>query len=79
MIRKLPRHCLGGFVVFQEKFYRTEVVFEDKNFQFLSSKTTSVLKTLFVKVDYTNYAMLRQFAFREIFGHEYPPSVSRRF
>ena len=23
-------------------FFRTEVVFEDKNFQFLSSKTTSV-------------------------------------
>ena len=30
----------------QEKPYRTEVVFEDKNFQFLSSKTTSVLKIL---------------------------------
>ena len=28
----------------QEKTYRTEVVFEDKIFQFLSSKTTSVLK-----------------------------------
>ena len=28
----------------QEKIYRTEVVFEGKNFQFLSSKTTSVLK-----------------------------------
>ena len=30
----------------QEKIYRTEVVFVDKNCKFLSSKTTSVLKIL---------------------------------
>ena len=32
---------------YQEESYRTEVVFEDKNFRFLSSKTTSVLKNSF--------------------------------
>ena len=31
----------------QEKIYRTEIVFGDKNFQFLSPKTNSVLKNLF--------------------------------
>ena len=29
----------------QEKTYRTEVVFEDKNFQFLSKKTTSLRRS----------------------------------
>ena len=31
----------------QEKAFRTEIVFEDKNFQFLSSKTTSDRKIPF--------------------------------
>ena len=43
---RLTTHCFFSTKkkACQEKTYRTEVVFEDKNFQFLSSKTTSVLK-----------------------------------
>ena len=36
----------------KKKLYRTEVIFEDKNFQFLSSKITSVLKKSFQRAHF---------------------------
>ena len=46
---RLTTHCFFSTKkkACQEKTYWTEVVFEDKNFQFLSSKITSVLKNPF--------------------------------